>query len=258
MFKDLATTPQRSVSHQSSDTTPMEQRPYLHLLGAMIYLLKSRPDVATAISFGSTHASKPTVGAFMELLHCLSYLENTQDMGLILRTRDEGTDFPLQLRCYVDASYLTHSDSRSHSGFCMSLGNIGTFYSKSQKQTTVATSSTHAETRALYSLVVEIIYVVFLTEELGIDLQLPVVVFEDNSAVIDITADISARTKRCRHFLMLINYIRESVDKGLIEIRKVDTNDNLADILTKIVTGTSFRDKANALLGAEPINLTMI
>jgi hypothetical protein len=105
---------------------------------------------------------------------------------------------------------------------------------------------------------VEIIYVVFLTEELGIDLQLPVVVFEDNSAVIDITADISARTKRCRHFLMLINYIRESVDKGLIEIRKVDTNDNLADILTKIVTGTSFRDKANALLGAEPINLTMI
>jgi hypothetical protein len=57
---------------------------------------------------------------------------------------------------------------------------------------------------------------------------------------------------------MLINYIRESVDGGLIEIRKVDTEDNLADILTKIVTGQSFRHKAHALLGAELTTLSVI
>jgi hypothetical protein len=36
---------------------------YLHLLGALIYLTKSRPDIATAVSFSSTYSAKPTVGA---------------------------------------------------------------------------------------------------------------------------------------------------------------------------------------------------
>jgi hypothetical protein len=69
---------------------------------------------------------------------------------------------PIKLKCYCDASYLTHEDSKSHTGYCMSFGEIGSFYSKSSKQTLVTTSSTHAEQRAPYTLTVDIAYLVHL------------------------------------------------------------------------------------------------
>jgi hypothetical protein len=228
----------------------MPQKEYLHLLGALIYLTKSRPDIATAVSFGATSAASPTVGAFADLLHCVGYLYDTQDDGLIL-LRGE-TNRPLTLTCYVDASYLTHSDSRSHTGYCLSLGERGSFYSKSSKQTLVATTSTHAEVRALYSLTNEIVFVVTLCEEPQRCISLPAIIMEDNKATIDITSDYSSRTKRCKHFLMLVHYIREHVKAGLIEIRKVDTNDNVADVLTKIKLSASFFKQRDHLLGVLP------
>ena len=35
---------------------PVDATEYLHLLGILIYLTKSRPEIATAVSFGVTHA----------------------------------------------------------------------------------------------------------------------------------------------------------------------------------------------------------
>ena len=160
----------------------MDPAVYLHLEGALIYLTKSRPDIHTAVSFGATHSVKPTRGDFEELIHCLKYLEATQEEGLILKAGEPNRD--LILKCYVDASYLTHPDSKSHQGYCLSFGDIGTFYSKSSKQQLVSTSSTESELRALQSLVVDIIFIVELCKELGREIKLPAIVFEDNGAVI--------------------------------------------------------------------------
>ena len=44
---------------------------------------------------------------------------------------------------------------------------------------------------------------------------------EDNSAVITVTTDESTYAKKCKHFLMLINYVREQVDLGIINILKI-------------------------------------
>ena len=48
---------------------------------------------------------------------------------------------------------------------------------------------------------------------------------------------------------MLIDYIREQVESGYINLVKVDTKNNIADILTKIVTRHNFLEKAQRLLG---------
>jgi hypothetical protein len=239
--------PQHLQHLQDPDSTPMDQTKYLHLLGALIYITKSRPDIATAVSFGATCAATPTVGAYRELLLCVKYLSQTRDNGLTLKAGEPNRE--LKLKCYVDASYLTHADSKSHTGFCLSFGEVSTFYTKSSKQTLVTTSSTHAEMRALYSLVIEIVYVMQLCIELRRPVKRPAIVMEDNQPVIDLTADFSSRTKKCKHFLMLVNYIKEQVDTGLIELQKVPTTENVADILTKIVVGNDYRMKAMKLLG---------
>ena len=84
------------------------------------------------------------------------------------------------------------------------------------KQTLMTTSSTHAEMRALYQAILEIIYVINLCDELGRPIELPAIVMEDNQPVIDLTKDLSKRSKKYNHFLMLINYVREQVESGLI------------------------------------------
>jgi hypothetical protein len=239
-------TPQRPVEAQSTDASPMSQHEYLHLQGALIYLTKSRPDIMTAVSFGATHSAKPTRGAFQELLHCLRYLQESRATGLRLRAGVAHRD--LVLTCYVDAGYLTHRDSKSHQGYCLSFSDSGMFYAKSSKQQLVATSSTHSEVRALYSLTADIVYVIHLCEELGRPIKLPAIVMEDNAAALAVTQDMTARVKRCKHFLMLVHYVKEQVEAGLILVRKVATAQNLADILTKIVTGKDFVVKAAALL----------
>jgi hypothetical protein len=234
-------TPQRQQDpYTISESAELGQTEYLHLLGALIYLTKSRPDIATAVSFLSCYSAHPTVLAFQELLHCLRYLRSTQSYGLILRAGESGRE--LKLTCYVDASYLTHKDSKSHTGFTLSFGSVGSFYSKSTKQTSVATSSTHAEIRALYSAIIDIVYVIYLCDELHRPISLPAVVLEDNQPAIDVTKELSSRVKKCKHFLVLISYVREQVVNGVVSI---------ADVLTKIVTGSEFVTKAGMLLGTQ-------
>jgi hypothetical protein len=48
---------------------------------------------------------------------------------------------------------------------------------------------------------------------------------------------------------MLIEFIREQVMEGLIELRKIPTESNVADLLTKLIVGKTFTIKAMRLLG---------
>ena len=233
-----------SVNH-----APCGRKKYLHLLGMLNYLLRSRPDFATAISFLATKSVSPTEDDYNALLDIVRYLWITKDIGLIIHPGDR--DEPLRLRRYVDASFLSHEDSRGHTGYCISLGDLSAFYSKSSKQTLVATSSTHAEVKALYQLATDLIYIINLCDEIKRPIELPAVVFEDNNPTVQVSSSISSRIKRSKHFLMLINVIRHQVTLGLIEVRKVATSDNVADVLTKPLAWGEFAPKAAKLLGID-------
>jgi hypothetical protein len=130
------------------DKESCEQRECLHFLGMLSYIAHSWPDISTVLSYTATKNTNPTRYDFKELLLVVDYLWQTKEKGLILHPVQE-KDAPLKLICHVDASYLAHSDAKSHTGYCLSFGNFGSFYSKSSKQKLVATSSTHAEIRAL-------------------------------------------------------------------------------------------------------------
>ena len=155
----------------------MDPSDYLHLKGALIYLTKSQPEIQTAVSFGATHSVNPTRRDFEELIHCLKYLESTKNIGLILKAGEPKRD--LILKCYVDASYLTHPDSKFRQGYCLSFGDIGSFYSKSFKQQLISASSTQSEVLALQTLAVNIIFAVELCKELRHPIPLPAIVFNN-------------------------------------------------------------------------------
>jgi hypothetical protein len=129
----------------------------------------------------------------------------------------KSTTHALRIYCEVDASYLLHSGSKGHSGYTISFHDTtGTFHNRSIKRTAVVTSSssTHVETQAIFTLAKELNFLISLCQELRIPLELSAIIMEDNSAVVTLA-------KKCKHFLMVINYVKEQIDLGQIEARQI-------------------------------------
>ena len=133
-------------------------------------------------------------------------------------------------------------------GYCIGIGDLGAFYSKSTKQQLVATS-THAEVKALYQFAVDLIFIINLCDEIERSINLPVVIFDDNNPNVQLSGSLSSRVKRSTHFLMLVNFIRQYVSLGLIEVQKVAPEDKIADVLKKTLAWKDFGRKARRLLG---------
>jgi hypothetical protein len=107
--------------------------------------------------------------------------------------------------------------------------------------------------RALFQLVVEILYIEHLCEEIGRPLSLPSVIHEDNMPVITLLTSSKGQPKGSKHFLMLVNYCRELVNNGTISMQHIATEKNIADILTKSLYGHDLNYKTQTLLGRRPM-----
>ena len=235
-----STTPSTGQQHTVTSTS------YLHLLGILLHLTRTRLDISLAVSMCSTHSQFPSSDDYDQLLQIVDYLHETPNRGLRIKKHDSSS---LQLYCHVDASYLLHPDARSHSGYCLSFSPHGpAFYCKSKKQALVSTSAMHAETRALYQLTQEILHIHLLAIELQLSLCIPTIVFEDNEPLIHTTTNPVARTMRCKHFLMLINFIKEQVQNNIIQLNKIPSELNPADALAKPTYGKDFHFKINHLI----------
>ena len=57
------------------------QSEYLRLLGMLLYLTKSRPDIMAAVSFGASKASRPTTADNQKLMYIVEYIRKTQSRG---------------------------------------------------------------------------------------------------------------------------------------------------------------------------------
>ncbi len=226
---------------------PTDHYGYLRLLGILLYLTKSRPDIMAAVSFAGTKSSNPTDRDLSDLYYVVEYLRATELKGHILHPTALAF---LRLYCEVDASYLLHPDSKGHTGYMISLdGSPGTFYNRSIKQTAVSTSSTHAEARAIFTLAKELNFLIALLQELNIPMQLPAIIMEDNSAVVTMSNNDTAYAKKCKHFLMVLNYVKEQISIGQIEARKIYGKLNNADLHTKPLRCPAFAQMADKILG---------
>jgi hypothetical protein len=72
-----------------------------------------------------------------------------------------------------------------------------------------------------FTLAKELNFLIALCQELQITLELPAIIIEDNSAVVTMANNDSGYTKKCKHFLMALNYIKEQIASGQIEARKI-------------------------------------
>ncbi|GAU15685.1 hypothetical protein TSUD_109430 [Trifolium subterraneum] len=129
------------------DSTPHDNiTEYRALVGKLLYLTSTRPDIAFPVQQLSQFLDAPTTLHFKAAHKVLRYLKGNPGTGLFFPR-----DSSLQLSDFSDADWGGCPDSRrSITGYCFYLGKSLICW-KSKKQLTVSKSSSEAEYRALAS-----------------------------------------------------------------------------------------------------------
>lgn len=134
--------------------------------------------------------------------------------------------------CFVDADWANDADRRSVSGYLIGfLGNPVVWATR--KQHCISLSSTEAEYIALSTFVHSTIsWIVELVTEFPVYVDYPILVHEDNMAVINIL-NTSFSTKRSKHIDIRCKYLKKVTDSEFIKLAYIRSSEQLADILTK-------------------------
>ncbi|KAL0734174.1 hypothetical protein Bca4012_010384 [Brassica carinata] len=113
---------------------------YRKLVGKLIYLTITRPDICFAVNQVSQHMQVPKEHHWRMVERLLMYLNGTQDLGVWM-----GCNRSTEVVGYCDADWAgDRSDRRSTTGYCTFIGgNLVTW--KSKKQKVVSCSSTEAQ-----------------------------------------------------------------------------------------------------------------
>lgn len=152
---------------------------YRRLVGKLIYLTVTRPDITYAVSVVSQYMHAPRQPHFEAVCRILRYLKCAPGRGLLYRPSST-----LSVIGFSDVDWAgSRSDRRSTSGYCTFVGdNLVTWRRK--KQHVVARSSAEAEYRAMAHTASEMMWVRSLLVDFGISVPAPMKMFCDNQAVI--------------------------------------------------------------------------
>ena len=204
------------------------------MVGSLIYLTLTRPDIAYSVGVVSRYMSNPKKPHLNAVRCILRYVKGTINFGILYkRTKD------CQISGYCDADYAGDYDTqRSTTGYWISLGS-GVISWCNKRQPTVALSSTEAKYRSATMAAQESTCLKQLMNDLHQPIEYQVRIFCDNLSSICLAENpvFHARTK---HIEVHYHYIREKVLEGEIEMVPTKTEEQNADILTKSLHRVKF------------------
>ncbi|GJX82480.1 retrovirus-related pol polyprotein from transposon TNT 1-94 [Tanacetum coccineum] len=189
---------------------PVDHTRFRSMVGSLMYLTASRPDLVFAICMCARYQASPTKKHLEALKRVFRYLRGTINWGLWYPK-----DTAMALTAYADANHASCQDTRrSTSRSAQFFGDkLVSWSSKKQKSTTIST--TKAEYIAMSGCCAQILWMRSQLTDYG---------FHSRSKHIDIQ----------HHF------IREQVEKGVVELYFVTTDYQLADIFTKALPKERF------------------
>eukprot|EP00253_Pinus_taeda_P027623 PITA_27623 len=231
-----ATTPMEpglKLSAQSS-SPPVDETLFRQLVGSLIYLTATRPDINFVVSYISRFMSTPKADHWIAAKRVLRYVRGTSNYGLLYtRTSD-----PI-LSGYTDSDWAGSVDDRkSTAGYVFSLGS-GVVTWTSKKQQVVALSSTEVEYRGAVKASCEAVWLRRMLADMHASQTGPTSLFCDNQGVLKFAKN-PVFHERTKHVETHCHYIRQLVEDGSVQLRYVPTTKQPADIFTKPLRPAKF------------------
>jgi transposase InsO family protein len=205
----------------------MAKVPYRSAVGSLIYLVTgTRPDLAVAVGIVSKYLENPGPRHWGAVKRIFRYLKGTIDLSLECKVQS------LKLVGYCDADWAGDLDSRrSTTGYVFKLGRFPVSW-KSKRQPTVALSTSEAEYMSLASAAQTAIWLRRLLGDLGFTQEKATEIFEDNQGCIAMAKN-PVNHDRTKHIDIKYHFVRELLESGVISLTYLQTEDMLADVMTK-------------------------
>ncbi|GMJ01569.1 hypothetical protein HRI_003826100 [Hibiscus trionum] len=176
---------------------------YQRLIGRLLYLTNTRPDIAFAIQHLSQFMHKPKKVHYNAALRVVRYVKKNPGLGILL----PAAGLP-HLTAYCDADWAACPLTRkSVTRYYIKLGESLVCW-KSKKQNTVSRSSAEAEYRGMASTTTEVVWLRGLLLELGFEQTEPTIVYSDSQAALQIAAN-PVFHERTKHIEIDCHFIRE-------------------------------------------------
>ena len=246
--KPISTPLDRNLKLHTDSGTTCEPTQYRQIIGSLIYLTITRPDLSYPVGLLSQFMQTPCDTHLNCAERVLRYVSGTMDRSILYK---EGAE--IRLEGDTDADWAgSVSDRRSTSGFVFSLGSGAVSWS-SKKQPTVALSSTEAEYRGAAIATCEAIWLKRLLKDFNEPVDEPIRIYCDNQSSIQLARNpvFHARTK---HIEVHYHYIRERIIAGDIDLQHIGTDLQTADIFTKALGADKLQQFCTAL-GLRPLDM---
>ncbi|CAM8966871.1 unnamed protein product [Rhodiola kirilowii] len=219
----------------SAATAMADPLHYRRLVGKLIYLTITRPDLAYPVHILSQFMQRPTEDHHTAALRLLRFVKAAPAQGIYFAANSD-----LTLSAYCDADWAACPlIRRSITGHCVLLGSCVISW-KTKKQPVVSRSSAESEYRSMAAVCCELTWLARLISDMGVVVAAPVHLHCDNKAAIHI-AHNPVFHERTKHVELDCHLVRSHVISKFILPLHINTNDQPADIFTKPLTREQLR-----------------
>ena len=214
----------------------MDSKPYASGVGSLMYaMVCTRPDIAYAMSIVSRFIADPGEEHWNALKWIMRYIAGTLTLGLIYRCKNRSD---AEVNGFVDSDYAGCIDTRrSLTGYVFTIRG-GCVSWKSNLQKVVALSSTEAEYMAATEAIKEAIWLKGLAKEFGFNSE-NVTVHCDNQSALHLMKNPILH-ERSKHIDIKMHFIRDIISDQTVQVMKIHTDHNPADMFTKPVNRAKF------------------
>jgi hypothetical protein len=161
------------------DSDPIDPSLYRQLIGSLMYLVNTRPDICFAVNTLSQFQVEPRQEHWIAANHVLRYIRGTINYGLRYTASND-----IQLHGFTDSDWAgSAEDGKSTSGMCFSLGSAMISWS-SKKQKSVALSTVEAEYMAACEACIEAVWLRKLISDLFDQTPESTTIYCDNQSCI--------------------------------------------------------------------------
>nr|GEV25157.1 hypothetical protein [Tanacetum cinerariifolium] len=235
ILRKFGLTDRKSASTPIEIEKPLQKDPngedvdvhtFRSMIGSLMYLTSSTPDIMFAVCACASFQVTPKVSHLHAVKMIFRYLKGKPHLGLWYPK-----DSPFNLVAYSDSDYAGASLHRKSTiGGCQFLGCRLIFW-QCKKQTVVVTSSTEAEYVAAASCCAQVLWIQNQLLDYGYNFM-HTIIYIDNSNTICIIKNPVLHSKT-KHIEIRHHFIRDCNDKKLIQVVKIPSDNNFADLLTK-------------------------
>jgi hypothetical protein len=216
------------------------------LVAKLLSLCKrARPDIQTAVAFLCTRVKSPDVDDWKKLRRVMLYLRGTPDLPLTLKAGDMSI-----LKWWIDASFATHADMKSHTSVMLTLGK-GAAYAASTKKKLNTKSSTESKVIGVDDGMPPVLWTRYFLEAQGYGIEESIINQDNQSSILLENNGRGSSSKRTRHINIRYYFVTNRVAAGDVRIQYCLTGVMVADYFTKPLQGTAFRQFRDQIMNID-------